>query len=106
MDVLAQIPNTHFKDESFTDDPRDSNYSEFIDKIIPQHGKRLFEDFSDFSEAAKTRVDKATQDLAGKRCVITNTPDTYSVQYAHLLPRAANADLVNFHTPRLCFLPI
>jgi len=43
------------------------------------------------SAAAKRRVDRATSNLAGTRCLIENTDESNAVEYAHCLPRSTKS---------------
>ena len=47
------------------------------------------------SAAAKRRVDRATENLSGKRCLIENTDEFNTVEYAHCLPRSTKQPLVS-----------
>ena len=47
------------------------------------------------SAAAKRRVDRATENLSGKRCLIENTDESNAVEYAHCLPRSTKHPLVS-----------
>jgi hypothetical protein len=57
-----------------------------------------------FSSEAKKRVQNATECLSNLRCVISNSHELYAVQDAHLLPRAADRNLVSNHRPKLRIL--
>ena len=46
------------------------------------------------SNAAKRRVDRATQEFTGKRCIIENTGESNMVDYAHCLPLCTKDALV------------
>jgi hypothetical protein len=76
-------------------DHHDSTYSEpppMNSIITPEQRKRFAENFS---EAAKKRVEKATNHFTKLRCVISNAPELYSVEYAHILPRATGSYVVS-----------
>ena len=47
------------------------------------------------SVAAKRRVDHATENLTGKRCLIEGTDESNAVEYAHCLPRATKPPRVS-----------
>lgn len=47
------------------------------------------------SAAAKKHVQTATERLTDLRRVVLNSPGPYTIQYAHMLPRAAPPGLVN-----------
>ena len=47
------------------------------------------------SAAAKRRVDRTTENLSGKRCLIENTDESNAVEYAHCLPRSTKHGLVS-----------
>lgn len=106
MDIRDQgLPSMHSEDENIVTPPsdrHDSAYSEPLPAkgplITPDQRKGFAEQFS---EAAKSRVQKATEGLSNLRCVISNTHELYAVQYAHLLPRAADPELVSNHRLRL-----
>lgn len=77
------------------DDPQDPPFNDikpFKSKFTPQQRKLYAEECS---QQAKKRVDKATQTLTQSRCLITNAPESCSVQYAHLLPRATKSETVS-----------
>lgn len=97
--VTAHTPPNYSDDGDITSqssNPHDSAYSEppCVDNlwITPKQRKGLLEDFS---EAAKKRVQKATAELAMLRCVILNTPELYSINYAHILARATDPRTVS-----------
>ncbi|KAG5722539.1 hypothetical protein E4T56_gene2927 [Termitomyces sp. T112] len=46
------------------------------------------------TEAVKGRVDNATENLTGQRCVVHNTEHIYAVEYAHVLPRASKYSVI------------
>lgn len=60
-------------------------------EMIPSH--QVVED--SMSAAAKRRVDRATENLSGKRCLIENTDESNTVEYAHCLPRSTKQPLVS-----------
>jgi hypothetical protein len=76
-------------------DHHDSTYSEPPPvnlMITPEQRKRFAENFS---EAAKKRVEKATNHFTKLRCLISNAPELYAVEYAHILPRATGPHVVS-----------
>ena len=97
--VTTHTPPNYSDDGDITSpssDPHDSTYSEppRVNNpwITTKQRKGLLEDFS---EAAKKRVQKATAELAMLRCVVFNTPELYSVNYAHILARATDPRIVS-----------
>ncbi|KAF8151604.1 hypothetical protein B0H34DRAFT_801308 [Crassisporium funariophilum] len=79
------------KDTSFMvpDDQKLSAY------ITPEDQR---EGLGEQTDAAKRRVQKATEGLTKLRCIILNTPAEYGVQYAHLMPREAVQELLTIKT--------
>jgi hypothetical protein len=66
-------------------------YAPNCGEAIPsQHGIE-----NSMSAAAKRRVDRATENLSGKRCLIENTDESNAVEYAHCLPRSTKHGLVS-----------
>lgn len=86
---------THSTSRSF-EGSRDSNDSE-VDLDLTKN-TLLKRREGHLSKKAKPLVDEAAVKLPYvKRCAITYTPESCNIQYAHLLPRAAEGDLVSSH---------
>jgi hypothetical protein len=99
QDIPITPPPNHSDDGDISSPPSDSHdttYSEpplaYNSWITPKQRKGYLEDFS---EAAKKRVQKATANLTKLRCIVLNTPELYSVNYAHILPRATHPRIVS-----------
>jgi hypothetical protein len=94
------------EDDNMTTPPsdhHDSTYAEPLPMnlmITPEQRKLFSENFSD---AAKKRVEKATKHLTKLRCVISNAPELYSTEYAHILPRATGSHTVSNQSRHLTF---
>ncbi|KAF8151610.1 hypothetical protein B0H34DRAFT_810645 [Crassisporium funariophilum] len=76
------------KDTSFME-PDDQKLSAYITPEDQREG------LGEQTDAAKRRVQKATEGLTKLRCIILNTPAEYGVQYAHLMPREASQELLS-----------
>jgi hypothetical protein len=58
-------------------------------------------DGTKMTDAAKRRVDHATENLTAKRCLIENTNESNHVDYSHCLPRSTKPYLVSLPHYRL-----
>ena len=79
-------------DDSDTDyNPSIYSYGPSDAETTPSHranGTRM-------TDAAKRRVDYATEKLTAKRCLIENTNESNHVDYSHCLPRSTKPYLVS-----------
>jgi hypothetical protein len=88
-------------DDSDTDyDPSVYSYQPSNAETTPSH--RV--DGTKMTDAARRRVDHATENLTAKRCLIENTNEGNHVDYSHCLPRSTKPHLVSL--PHCQLMPV
>jgi hypothetical protein len=93
LPINPHTPPNHYDDWDISSQPL---YSEslLVDNlwITLKQGKGWLEDFL---EAAKKHVQKATANLTKLHCIVLNTPELYSITYAHILPQTTHPWIVS-----------
>jgi hypothetical protein len=88
-------------------DYRDTDYNPSIYSYQPSNAETTPSHRADgtkMTDAAKRRVDHATENLTAKRCLIENTNESNHVDYSHCLPRSTKPYLVSL--PRCQLMPV
>ena len=79
-------------------DDSDTDYNPSIHSLQPSNAETTPSHRVDrikMTDAAKRRVDRATENLTSKRCLIENTHESNHVDYSHCLPRSTKPHLMS-----------